>query len=142
MGIHGIDCGTVSVRHERGDMTKTLEIHVDDSAEALAWRLIDAWHRADRGEAVEEHHLSFESWAGLTSVLTPRRLELLRHLRRHPATRIAELARALGRDYKRVHADVQALAAAGLIDRTAAGLRAGYGENSHPDRCLTPKAGH
>jgi predicted transcriptional regulator len=36
--------------------------------------------------------------------------------------------RALGRDYKRVHADVEALAAAGLIDRTSAGLRADYGE--------------
>jgi predicted transcriptional regulator len=109
-------------------MTKSLEIHVDESAEAMARRFIDAWHRAERGEAVEEHHLSFESWAGLTSVLTPRRLELLRHLRRHPAANIAELARALGRDYKRVHADVEALATAGLIDRTPAGLSADYGE--------------
>jgi predicted transcriptional regulator len=68
------------------------------STEAMARRFIDAWHRAERGEAVEEHHLSFESWAGLTSVLTPKRLELLRHLRRHPAVSIAELARTLGRD--------------------------------------------
>jgi predicted transcriptional regulator len=109
-------------------MTKNLEVHVDETAEAMARRFIDAWHRAERGEAVEEHHLSFESWAGLTSVLTPRRLELLRHLRRHPAASIAELARALQRDYKRVHADVEALAAAGLIDRTPAGLRADYHE--------------
>ena len=110
------------------DTTQRLDIHVDESAEAMARRFIDAWHRAERGEAVDEHHLSFESWAGLASVLTPRRLELLRHLRRHPAVSIAELARALGRDYKRVHVDVEALAAAGLIDRTPAGLRADYGE--------------
>jgi predicted transcriptional regulator len=109
-------------------MTKNLEVHVDENTEAMARRFIDAWHRAERGEAVDEHHLSFESWAGLTSVLTPRRLELLRHLRRHPAVSIAALARALQRDYKRVHADVEALAAAGLIDRTPAGLRADYGE--------------
>jgi predicted transcriptional regulator len=109
-------------------MTKNLEIHVEESTEAMARRFIDAWHRAERGEAIEEHHLSFESWAGLASVLTPRRLELLRHLRRHPAASIAELARALGRDYKRVHVDVEALAAAGLIDRTPAGLRTDYGE--------------
>ena len=109
-------------------MTKNLEVHVDESTEAMARRFIDAWHRAERGEAVDEHHLSFESWAGLASVLTPRRLELLRHLRRHPAVSIAELARALQRGYKRVHADVEALAAAGLIDRTPTGLRAGYGE--------------
>ena len=109
-------------------MTKNLEIDVDESAEAMARRFIDAWHRAERGEAVDEHHLSFESWASLVSVLTPRRLELLRHLRRHPTQSIADLARSLGRDYKRVHTDVEALAAAGLIDRTPSGLRAGYGE--------------
>jgi predicted transcriptional regulator len=109
-------------------MTKNLEVHVDESAEAMARRFIQAWHRAERGEAVDEHHLSFESWASLVSVLTPRRLELLRHLHRHPTQSIAELARALQRDYKRVHADVEALAAAGLIDRTPAGLRADYGE--------------
>jgi predicted transcriptional regulator len=61
-------------------------------------------------------------------VLTPRRLELLRHLHRRPVPSIAALARALGRDYKRVHADVEALAAAGLIDRAPTGLRADYGE--------------
>jgi predicted transcriptional regulator len=109
-------------------MNRELDIHVDDSAEAMAQRFIDAWHRAERGEAVEERHVSFESWEGLARVLTPKRVELLRHLRRHQVPSIAELARALGRDYKRVHADVEALAAAGLIDRTAAGLRADYGE--------------
>jgi predicted transcriptional regulator len=109
-------------------MTQSLDVHVDESAEAMARRFIDAWHRAERGQAVDEHHLSFESWEGLARVLTGKRLELLRHLHRHAASSIAELARALGRDYKRVHADVEALAAAGLIDRTPAGLRADYGE--------------
>jgi hypothetical protein len=46
-------------------MTKSLDIHVDKSAEAMARRFIDAWHRAERGEPVDEHHLSFESWEGL-----------------------------------------------------------------------------
>jgi predicted transcriptional regulator len=109
-------------------MSRRLDLHVDESAEAMAQRFVDAWHRAERGEAVDEHHLSFESWEGLAGVMTPKRLELLRHLRRHPVASIAELARALGRDYKRVHADVEALASAGLIDRTSAGLRADYGE--------------
>ena len=110
-------------------MTQSLEVHIDESAEAMARRFIDAWHRAERGEAVDEHHLSFESWEGLARVMTPRRLDLLRHLRRHAVSTIAELARALGRDYKRVHEDVEALATAGLIDRTPAGLRADYREN-------------
>ena len=94
-------------------MKQSLNVHVDESSEAMARRFIDAWHRAERGEAVDEDHLSFESWEGLARVLTPRRLELLRHLRRHAAPSIAELARALGRDYKRVHADVAALAEPG-----------------------------
>jgi predicted transcriptional regulator len=109
-------------------MTRTMEVHVDQSVEAMAQRFLSAWHRAERGEPVDEHHLSFESWEGLAKVLTGKRLELLRHLRRRPVASIAELARVLGRDYKRVHADVEALAAAGLIDRTPAGLRADYGE--------------
>jgi len=108
-------------------MTQNLQLHVE-SAEAMARRFIDAWHRAERGEEVDEHHLSFESWKGLARVPTGKRLELLRHLRRQPVPSIAELARALGRDYKRVHADVEALAAAGLIDRTPDGLRATYDE--------------
>jgi predicted transcriptional regulator len=107
-------------------MTKSLDIDVDKSAEAMARRFVDAWHRAERGEAVDERHLSFESWEGLARVLTPKRLELLRHLHQHPAPSIAELARALKRDYKRVHMDVEALSAAGLIDCAPAGLRADY----------------
>jgi predicted transcriptional regulator len=109
-------------------MTRGLDIHVDDSAEAMAQRFIDAWRRAERGGAVEEHHVSFESWDSLARVLTPKRVELLRHLHRHEVPSVAELARALGRDYKRVHADVEALTAAGLVDRTPAGLRVDYGE--------------
>jgi predicted transcriptional regulator len=42
----------------------------------------------------------------------------------HPGASIAALDRNLGRDYKRVHEDVDALTAAGLVDRSAQGLRA------------------
>jgi predicted transcriptional regulator len=109
-------------------MTKKLKLHVAEGFDAMASRVADAWRRAERGEAVAEHHLSFESWEGLTKVLTGKRLELLRHLHRSPAPSIAALARSLGRDYKRVHEDVEVLVAAGLIDRSDAGLSAGYGE--------------
>jgi predicted transcriptional regulator len=109
-------------------VTKELKVHVGEGFEAMAARVADAWHRTERGEAVAAHHLSFESWEGFTKVLTGKRLELLRHVHRSPAPSIAALARALGRDYKRVHEDVEALVAAGLIDRSDAGLTAGYGE--------------
>lgn len=36
------------------------------------------------------------------------------------------LAHALGRDYRRVHEDVEALEAAGLLDRDKEGVRADY----------------
>ena len=72
--------------------------------------------------------VAIESWEGLRRFLTGRRLELLRHLRHHPAASIAALARALQRGYKRVHEDVEALVAAGLMMRDEAGLRIGYDE--------------
>lgn len=109
-------------------MSRKLQVHVGQSFGAVAARVADAWHRAERGETVAEDHLTFVSWEALAKVMTSKRMALLRHLHRHPATSVAALARALGRDYKRVHEDVEALTAAGLIERSAAGLRADYDE--------------
>jgi predicted transcriptional regulator len=89
-------------------------------------RFVDAWHRAERGESFRERHLSFESWDALARVLTGKRMELLRHVRRHKVASVRALAKALGRDYSNVHADVQALTAAGLLDATNGGLQADY----------------
>src|SRR6266851_2032934 len=94
--------------------------------EEAARRFIDAWHRAERGETFHERHLAFESWDTLTRVLTGKRMELLRYIRHHEVASIRALAKALGRDYSNVHADVQALAAAGLLDASAGRLRADY----------------
>ncbi|MGO9638778.1 MAG: hypothetical protein ACLPSO_12670 [Terracidiphilus sp.] len=89
-------------------------------------RFVDAWHRAERGEIFHERHLAFESWDALARVLTGRRMELLRYVRRHKVTSVRALAKALGRDYSNVHADVRALAAAGLLDAKNGGVRANY----------------
>jgi predicted transcriptional regulator len=91
-----------------------------------AGRFIDAWHRAESGETFRERHLAFESWDTLARVLTGKRMELLRYVRRHEITSVRALAKALGRDYSNVHADVQALTAAGLLDATDGGVRADY----------------
>jgi predicted transcriptional regulator len=109
-------------------MNQDVEIHVEKDAAASGARFVDAWRRAARGERVDERHLSFASWEGLSRVLTGKRLELLRHLRRHPTASVAALARALGRDYKRVHGDAGALAASGLLTRDELGLRTEYDE--------------
>jgi predicted transcriptional regulator len=76
-------------------------------------RFAIAWHRAERGETFHERHLAFESWDALARVLTGKRMELLHYVRRHKVASVRALAKALGRDYSNVHADVQALTAAG-----------------------------
>ncbi len=89
-------------------------------------RFADAWHRAERGERFQERHLAFESWDALARVLTGKRMEVLRYVRRHNVTSVRALAKALRRDYSNVHADVQALTAAGLLDTRDGGMRADY----------------
>ncbi len=87
---------------------------------------IDAWHRAERGETFHERHLAFENWDTLARVLTGKRMELLSYVRRNNVASVRTLAKALGRDYSNVHADVKALAEAGLLDSTPKGVRADY----------------
>jgi hypothetical protein len=45
---------------------------------------------------------------------------------RHEVASVGALAKALGRDYSNVYADVQALTAAGLLDAADGGVRANY----------------
>jgi predicted transcriptional regulator len=98
-------------------------VGVDLTREARAIK--DALRRHEAGEAVHETHITFESWEGLTKVLTSKRLEILRHLHRNPEASIRSLSKSLGRDYKNVHEDVTALISAGLIDDHD-GLRTEY----------------
>jgi predicted transcriptional regulator len=94
--------------------------------EEASRRFVDAWHRAERGETFHERHLAFESWEALARVMTGKRIELLHYVRRHQVTSVRALAKALGRDYSNVHADVQALTAAGLLDTAGGRLQADY----------------
>lgn len=105
------------------------QIFVGGSLRDAANRVSEAWHRAERGETVEaEDNVTFASWSALASAMTEKRYELLRHLHRHPAPSIRALSRDLGRDFKRVHEDVTALEAIGLIERQGGVLRADYDE--------------
>lgn len=105
------------------------QIFVGGTLRDAAGRVSEAWHGAERGDSVEaEDNVTFTSWAALASVMTEKRYELLRHLHRKPAPSIRELARELGRDFKRVHEDVTALEAVGLIEREDGMLRADYDE--------------
>ena len=113
------------MKRSRND--KKLSLHIGDDFAIVAKRVADAWHRAERGEEVYENHVTFASWDAMSSIMTEKRYELLRYLRRHPEPSVAALARGIGRDYKRVHQDVEALEQAGLIERQDE-LRAPFGE--------------
>jgi len=108
---------------------KDIDLHVGYDPAVSKARVSDAIRRAEAGPVEPESHVTFESWDGLSRALSGKRLELLRHVRQNAAASVAELARALGRDYKRVHEDVAILAVAGLLDRTDdGGVRAAYDE--------------
>ncbi|HEY6440346.1 MAG TPA: MarR family transcriptional regulator [Acetobacteraceae bacterium] len=100
-----------------------MAVIVGGSIEDDASAFLNAWHRAERGERVPERVLAFESWEGLAQVMTGERYRLLRHLHKHPEPSVSALAKALGRQYRRVHADVAALEQAGLLDRSQGTVR-------------------
>ncbi|WP_428247641.1 hypothetical protein [Ferrovibrio sp.] len=81
-----------------------------------------AWKRAERGEVFDEAVLSFVDWEQMVRLMTPKRMELIRAVRRTRPKSIADLARGLKRDYKGVHADVGDLTKSGVLQMTDQGL--------------------
>ncbi|NCT69072.1 MAG: transcriptional regulator [Rhodanobacteraceae bacterium] len=71
--------------------------------------------------ATADYHLHFESARALFAELTPARIELLDTLRRAGSCSVYALAKAAERNYSNVHADVGALVALGLVQRTEEG---------------------
>ncbi|AOK32309.1 MULTISPECIES: hypothetical protein [Burkholderia] len=86
-------------------------------ARDMGRRFATAFERAAAGEDFEERRVTFLSLEEMMAALTPKRLELLRHLHRESADSVKMLATSLGRDYKRVHRDVAVLEGAGLVTR-------------------------
>lgn len=86
-------------------------------------RFVEAWHKAETGETEQaEIHLNFEDFAMLASVLTPKRLVLMKTLRQQGPLSVRALAKTLERDYKNVHVDARELEAVELIQRNDEGL--------------------
>jgi predicted transcriptional regulator len=94
---------------------------VGDRLETIGERVQEAVRRDRKDERGREYHLTLDTFETLAKVLTPRRLALLRFVHRHPAASARALAQALDQDYRRVHDDVEALAAAGLLKRAEEG---------------------
>jgi predicted transcriptional regulator len=105
-------------------VTETTRIIVGGAAEDDAAAFVQAWKRSEAGEDLApDRVIAFESWEGLTRVLTGQRYRLLRWLKANPEPSVSSLARSLHRQFRRVHADVCALEEAGLIERTKREVR-------------------
>jgi predicted transcriptional regulator len=107
--------------------TNKAQVNVGSLAD-MGKRLADAWNRATSGEQVQETHVTFLNLQTMLDTLSPRRLELLRHVRQHGAANVRELAQTLGRDDKNVHQDVAVLEFAGLLVRDGRKLAAPWDE--------------
>ena len=86
----------------------------------------ERWAKALRGKiknAGNSEVISFPSWEILARVLSPPRLRILAAIPAIMPNSIAGLARALGRDFKNVHSDVQFLASLSLIELRESGPR-------------------
>ena len=66
--------------------------------------------------APKSHEVVFSDFVALRSFLTPKRLELIRLIRKHAPSSIAQLARLAKRDFARVYQDVRVLSEAGIVD--------------------------
>lgn len=97
---------------------REVRIHIS-SLDDMGRRFVAAWHAAERGEAIVRDHVTFLSLEAFMAALTPRRLQLLRHLRAAGPMSVRRLSIDLGRDYKSVHGDARALIESGLIERLA-----------------------
>jgi predicted transcriptional regulator len=79
---------------------------------------VTAWKT---GKAQRNARISFPTPELLWKVLTAKRWELLKALCGAGPVTVREAARRVNRDVKAVHADLMALLAAGVLDRTESG---------------------
>ncbi len=95
-----------------------IDLHIG-SLEEMGARFAAAWKEAQAGRAVSRDHVTFLSLASFMAAMSPRRLELMRHLRKAGPMSVRRLSHELQRDYKSVHGEVAMLTANGLVERRA-----------------------
>lgn len=80
-----------------------------------------AMGQAAQADTYQGEVLNFESPGQFFGQLTEKRWEIVHAAQGKGELSVRELARAVGRDVKRVHEDVVILAALGLLERTESG---------------------
>jgi predicted transcriptional regulator len=98
-----------------------IEIVVMKPQAALA-AFAETWRRLEAGDENFLPRLAFGTLHELFSVITEKRLELLRYVVDHEGLDIRQLAQAMSRDCQNVHTDVAELTALGLLDKDEQGL--------------------
>ena len=88
------------------------------SLEDVGKEMAQVMRAVERGESVnpKRHEIVFSDFTALRSFLTPKRLELIRLIRKHTPDSISQLARLARRDFARVYQDLKVLSEAGIID--------------------------
>lgn len=96
-------------------MSKTLTIQIRTIDEALEG-FKQTYKAVQSGKRVAERRgVYFTSLEAARNLLTPRRLALLRAIRKHKPSSIYQLAKVVGRNLKNVQTDLQLLEQYGLV---------------------------
>ena len=91
---------------------KNMKISIK-SDEELFQEVKDVWEKVEKGEKVKKHEgISFDSLEDMRKVLTKKRLNILKTIKKHHPSSIYELAKILKRDIKNTFDDVKFLAQA------------------------------
>ena len=92
-------------------------IIVIESQERFLRSFGEAWEKIQRGEKIEyPYKLSFPNLETLRKTLTPKRIALLRTIRKHHPQSLYALAKCTGRDIKNIKEDITLLESNHLIE--------------------------
>ena len=95
-----------------------MTIRLEPDVDATIARNRESAKRAFRTGEYQGEELAFSTLPQLFALFTAKRWELIEKLQEIGPSSLRGLARALGRDVKRVHEDVDRLIEEGLIERT------------------------
>lgn len=98
--------------------SRTMTIRIEPDPDATIARSRESAKRAFRTGEYQGEELSFASLRQLFDIFTAKRWEIVQLLQELGPSSLRGLARALGRDVKRVHEDVDVLIEENMIERT------------------------
>lgn len=97
------------------EKTKEKVIVITDLKSSLK-EFARAYEKASKGEVVERDTIGVSNLKELQTLLSPKRLELLKVIKEHKPRSIKELAELVKRDFRNVYRDLVILEAVGLVE--------------------------